>query len=399
MSSFHYHIGVKSFAFLKEILRESDSDIEIINAQLKSSTGINNFFSDTEEIEKLLNNDFVSTSRSISNKKEFGDFQTNINLAISVCDLLKNRNIEPEFILEPTCGTGNFIVASVQIFKRIKAFFAIEIYKPYILQAKLNLLDYFLHNSKTNIPEIFFFNDDILDFDFCNIKQKISNGRILILGNPPWVTNTELSKMNSSNLPEKSNINNYKGLDALTGKGNFDICESITNLVLRNFSDLNGNLAFLIKNTVIKNLLTSQKSNPISVGCITKFRIDSKKEFNAAVDASLMLCNLNSKASIVSSEFDFYSNELISNFGRANGKFASNLNTYKIVSFIDGKSEFEWRQGVKHDCSKVMELIKRNGIYINGNNENVIIENECIYGLIKSSDLKNDIIDTPRNLY
>ena len=58
----------------------------------------------------------------------------------------------------------------------------------------------------------------------------------------------------------------------------------------------------------------------------------------------------------------------------------------------DGKCCFEWRQGVKHDCSKVMELTIRNRKYQNGKNETVNIEDDIVFPLIKSSMFKTPII-------
>ena len=42
---------------------------------------------------------------------------------------------------------------------------------------------------------------------------------ILVIGNPPWVTNATLSMLGSSNLPEKSNFQRRNGFDAITGEG------------------------------------------------------------------------------------------------------------------------------------------------------------------------------------
>ncbi len=76
-------------------------------------------------------------------RAEYGDFQTNINLANSIVKHLKNRNISPEIIIEPTCGKGNFIIASLFNFKAIKKVFGIEIYKPYVWETKFSIIDFF----------------------------------------------------------------------------------------------------------------------------------------------------------------------------------------------------------------------------------------------------------------
>jgi hypothetical protein len=65
----------------------------------------------------------------------------------------------------------------------------------------------------------------------------------------------------------------------------------------------------------------------------------------------------------------------------------------KEFGIIDGISCFEWRQGVKHDCSKIMELKKSNVGYINKKNEIVDIEDTLVYPLIKSSSIKSNILN------
>ena len=49
---------------------------------------------------------------------EFGDFQTPLTLAKEVCGLLRRQRVLPEFVLEPTCGTGAFLIAAAETFPR-----------------------------------------------------------------------------------------------------------------------------------------------------------------------------------------------------------------------------------------------------------------------------------------
>lgn len=74
----------------------------------------------------------------------------------------------------------------------------------------------------------------------------------------------------------------------------------------------------------------------------------------------------------------------------------SNIDTYVHTKNIDGESPFEWRQGLKHDCSSIMELDKVNGHFVNGLNEEIKLEEDLVYGLLKSSDLKNTVINQTR---
>ena len=167
--------------------------------------------------------DFVEESDRV----EYGDFQTNKGLTNRVAKYLK-ENISPEIVIEPTCGKGSFIIAALSNFKTLKKVVGIEIYKPYVWETKFSILDYFLSNPDSNKPEITIKHCNIFDFDFKNISKRFPDEKILIIGNPPWVTNAKLGSLNSSNLPQKSNFKNQKGLDAMTGKGNFDIAEYIT---------------------------------------------------------------------------------------------------------------------------------------------------------------------------
>lgn len=123
----------------------------------------------------------------------------------------------------------------------------------------LIFLIFFLTNTNRKKPEIYIYNCNIFDFDFSTIKNNIGEKNLLIIGNPPWITNSKLGSLNSSNIPQKSNFKKQNGIDAITGKGNFDIAEYITLMLLKEFGNCNGNMAFLVKNTVIKNLLFDQK--------------------------------------------------------------------------------------------------------------------------------------------
>ncbi|MDX9697365.1 MAG: SAM-dependent methyltransferase, partial [Bacteroidales bacterium] len=219
---------------------------------------------------------------------------------------------------------------------------------------------------------------------------------LLIIGNPPWVTNSKLGSLNSSNLPKKSNFKNQNGLDAMTGKGNFDIAEYITLMLLDAFQTHNGYLALLVKNSVVKNIVFDQKDKKYRVGEIEKYCIDSKKEFNVSVEASLFYCQLNSPPSFECNEFDFYRLEQRLSFGWLNSKFVSNLVDYNVTKEIDGVCPFEWRQGIKHDCSAIMELERVNGHFVNNQSEEIKLEEDLVYGLLKSSDLKNTVIKSTR---
>lgn len=397
MKVFEANITSKVSKFLNENLK-SILSFDIANQKLYNAFGILQFFDNNDDLEKLK--EVISTTNHTLNepdRAEYGDFQTNLELATNAAIYLKSKNISPEIVIEPTCGKGNFIIASLKTFKKINNIIGVEIYKPYVWETKFNIIDFYLSTSENRKPDISIKHCNVFDFDFNQLAKKYSKNEILVIGNPPWVTNSKLGILNSKNLPKKTNFKNHSGLDAMTGKGNFDIAEFITLMMIRNFENSNGDLFLLIKNSVIKNLLYDQNKNLYKIGANEKLCIDSKKEFDVSVEASLFYCKLNSSPEVTCQEFNFYNPNLsYVKFGWLNGKFVSNIEAYVETGEVDGRCPFVWRQGLKHDCSKVMELEKENGHYINGLEETVTLENELVYGLLKSSDLKNTVIYKPR---
>lgn len=203
--------------------------------------------------------------------------------------------------------------------------------------------------------------------------------------------------MTSGNLPLKTNFKQHTGLDAMTGKSNFDIAEFITIQLLTQFQNQRGHLALLVKNSVIKNVVHDQASRPFRIGNLQKRVIDTKKEFNVSVEAALFSGSLNTEPAKVCSESLLDNDQTKSTgFGWVNQKFVSNTVLYHPLAAFDGKCRYEWRQGVKHDCSAVMELARTANGYSTAVQPLIDVEDNLIYALYKSSDLQKPIVDAPR---
>ena len=223
------------------------------NEILREKCGLIDFFNNQDEI-KLLS-EYLSTLNPLvqeEDRTEYGDFQTNVALANKIVRQLAKEGISPQIVIEPTFGKGSFILSALQNFDDIKHVLGVEIYRPYFWETKFSVLDHFLNYPEKTKPLIRLFHQDVFDFNFQHYKHEFAGEKILVLGNPPWVTNSELSSLGSENLPIKSNFKNLNGFDAITGKGNFDIGEYITVMLLRAFHKVEGWMAFLVKNTVIK---------------------------------------------------------------------------------------------------------------------------------------------------
>ena len=393
MQFLNVYLSHKAVGFLCE-LSQSSSDYIIANQSLATVSGIIDFFSHQEELDELLCFLTAETAASVGpDRSEYGDFQTNFGLAQRVANQLCEDGACPKVLIEPTFGKGNFILAALRIFPQLQRVVGFEIYKPYVWETKFAILNFFLENPKSSRPEIRLLHQDVFTVDFQKLGKDLVDSEVLILGNPPWVTNAELGTLLSANLPKKSNFKNINGLDAMTGKGNFDIGEYITLMLLRAFQNHSGQMAFLVKNAVIKNLVFDQKKASFQIGRLTQVPIDAKKEFGASVEASLFMCLLNQTTEYQCNLSSFESKDKPQlRFGWADNLFVSNIEKYQAVKCFDGICPFEWRQGLKHDCSAVMEFERVNGHFGTSRGQIVHLENDLVHGILKSSELKGGAI-------
>lgn len=316
----------------------------------------------------------------MNGKREYGDYQTPVDFATLVCKFLRDeRNINPNIILEPTCGIGGFLKSSL-LFDAEK-YYGIEINSEYCQICRSEITD-----SRVEIINADFFN--------FNLKQ-LTNDNLLVIGNPPWVNNSTLSTLGSDNLPKKVNFKGLKGMDALTGASNFDICEYIILKLLSEYRNSSTAIAMLCKTSVARNVFKELKRQHINFSYCDMVEFDATKVFGISVSACLLLIQLTT-ANSSPDNCNIYSFDdtktIKAMFGYHKGQFYSDLSS-DTISF-DGKCCFEWRQGIKHDCSKIMELEYKNGEYINGNKEIVQIEPDLVFPLIKSSMFKTPIIET-----
>lgn len=151
----------------------------------------------------------------MSKKKEFGDFQTPQGLATRTVALVAELFGKPHIVIEPTAGLGAFLKASSEHWQGHAEYEGYEINQEYVDFARDSLSrlgvrvlhrDFFTEDWKANIA-------------------RSGKSRVLIIGNPPWVTNSALGQLGSKNLPSKTNFQGLRGMDARTGKANFDIAE------------------------------------------------------------------------------------------------------------------------------------------------------------------------------
>ncbi len=326
-------------------------------------------------------------------RKEFGDFQTPVNLSRRICHLLVRQGVSPASIIEPTCGKGSFVLSALEYFPKTEKIFGADINSQYIHLLKQALER---RNLSTKVEIL---QRDFFDLDWQSILDRHPQP-ILILGNPPWVTNSALGALNAGNVPPKTNFQKYPGLDALTGKSNFDISEWMLIHLLQWMSNQNGVLAMLVKTAVARKVLKHLWKSNKSIWQSSVYLLDGKQEFGVSVDMCLFVCRteMKNEAKTCGVYHNIDADKPLSTFGFSEGYLIANISDYhQWKHLISTKPNgYRWRSGLKHDAVQVMELTRHAAFYRNGLDEPYPLEDDYIYPLLKSSDLAKGLVDKPR---
>ena len=318
-----------------------------------------------------------------NNKTEFGDFQTPLALAREVCSLLVAQGVEADCIVEPTCGLGAFLVAAAEAFPSARLL-GWDINGGHLQRAESALAQAGALKRATLGREDFFAHD--WDAEFSGI-----HGSILALGNLPWVTNAAVSGMNGSNLPAKENFLGLRGIEARTGKSNFDISEW---MLIRLVTALRGRaavIAMLCKTATARKLFRFGWQHDGRIAEASLRVIDAKKYFGASVDACLLLARTGEAGLAEAKVFNgLAAQRPATTFGLAGQDLVSDIRAYRRLRHLEGLCPYQWRSGVKHDCASVMELLRgEDGALHNKLGERVCIEPDYLFPLLKCSDLAN----------
>ncbi len=321
-------------------------------------------------------------------KIEFGDFQTPVDLADDISHFIKTTFPDPVIIIEPTCGLGSFVESCCFLWGADCTYHGFDINPLYIERCNASFKDY----NNCHFEAADFFQKDWKAFFQIHKKTKI-----LVVGNPPWVTNAAIGVLNGSNLPQKTNFQGLRGLAAKTGKANFDIAEWMLIKLLESLQNTSSCLAMLCKTATARKALKHAWTNQWDVFNSSLHLIDAKKHFDAAVDACLLMTfvSKNRKSNDATIYQDLSYDKSICRFGLHGNELIANIDNYKKYHFVEGLSYYTWRSGVKHDSAQVMELTQKDDFMVNGFDEVVDIEDDYIFPLLKSSDVGNKRL-TPR---
>ena len=303
---------------------------------------------------------------------ELGDFQTPLALARACLSLLDVPPVAR--IFEPTCGQGSFLAAANEAAPGSERV-GVEVQPEHATAASA-------HGKVLNA--------NIFTMDLALELPWDSQAPLYVIGNPPWVTSSELNRMGSENLPAKENFKGARGLDALLGSSNFDVCEYIILKALRELHSEPLTLGMLCKTQVARNVIEYGASAGLPFTGSSVHRIDAMRWFNTSVDACWFTVSLDPdsppdyKAVLYQSLDDI--NPTPVRFGVVDGRMVSDIARYEGVRVADGSSPYEWRSGLKHDASSVFELVatprpatKRGEV--------LDLEDAYVYPFLKSTDI------------
>lgn len=321
-------------------------------------------------------------------KVEYGDFQTPLELTNKVCKHLIELGINPDAIVEPTCGVGNFIEAASRFFQSTEKIIGAEINLQYLQAVKEK--KQFLKDERIELQ-----HTDFFQFDWLSCINQL-NGKLLVLGNFPWVTSSQQGSINGENLPKKNNFQNYTGLDAITGRSNFDISEWMLIQVVQWLQGRDADLAMLCKASVSRKLLNYLHSNNLNLAYCATYRIDARKYFDANVEACLLFCKFDSSSkNYFCDVFSSFETSKCYRIGYRNNLLIRDINSFERLSNLyDANTKTKWRSGIKHDCSSVMEFRKIDNTFVNGLGEVVNLEQAYLFPLLKGSDIAQNRVKT-----
>jgi methylase of polypeptide subunit release factors len=330
------------------------------------------------------------SARRSKQRIEFGDFQTPVDLSVRICDFLFDQGVRPSSVVEPTCGEGNLLLSALDRFTSVTTAIGVDINPEYVERVRTRLAAR-SHSSRVRV-----FQGDFFSLDWGRLLKSLPDP-VLVIGNPPWVTSSELASLNSTNLPTKTNLQGLSGLDAKTGKSNFDISEWMLIRILESLNHRHATTAMLCKTSVARKVLAHAWKRDLRLRRSRIYLIDAKEAFGASVHACLLVCDttVSERHEHICQVYESISEDAYrTTFGYRNHRLIADIECYERWKHLENGSSYSWRSGIKHDCSSIMELRREEKGFRNRLGELSDLETTYVYPMLKSSDIAND--DTPK---
>jgi hypothetical protein len=301
-------------------------------------------------------------------------------------------------VVEPTCGQGAFVIAAAETFPGASLWGG-DINTEYLARARAQFASSaFVHRA------VQFEHVDCFALDWGQFLAQLPEP-LLVLGNPPWVTTAEMCRLGGDNLPTKSNIHQLRGYEAISGRSNFDVSEWLLLQLLEGAQGKVATVAMLCKAAVARRVVEYALNRRLEFRGGGLFRVDARAHFDAAVEACFFVFQTGSDClpvdgcPVIDNGCPWFADLGDSSPGGMlalrHGLLVSDGRAFDRWQEIAGDDEFTWRSGIKHDCARVMELKHQQGRWRNGLREEVVLEEDYLYPLVKSSDIAQGV---PENM-
>ena len=311
-------------------------------------------------LSKITNKYYKSID--LEHRKKYGQYMTPYDVIDMSLDFLENKkNIK---ILEPSCGTGQFIDKIYDRFENVSKIDAVEIDK--------NVFDIIKKRNNLNI-----INDDFLLMNFNDSKYD------LIIGNPPYF---EL------NNEQKNKYISYE--DIMTGRTN------IVSLFLKKSIDLlndKGILLFVVPTSILSQKYYEKIRKYIVLNCnILKIKIVDQTKFKDALQQTMifMIQKTNEKKS---KKYIIKINKMLL-FNTKYKEYNDLLKSKKFIKNYDCQvktGSIVWNQKknlLSNDSNDIMLVYSRNLDY---ENNKIIVVNDDIKKQYIKNDKKIKVIEAP----
>jgi len=123
-------------------------------------------------------------------RRDLGDFQTPSELVAEVLDTPGPIGVRWPRVLELTCGRGHFIGGMLALSQPPREIQAIEIQAAHCQSARSLSIDHGPLGARVEITRA-----DLFDLDLKPDLNWCEPGPLLVIGNPPRVTNSELGSL------------------------------------------------------------------------------------------------------------------------------------------------------------------------------------------------------------
>ncbi len=317
--------------------------------------------------------------------EEYGDFQTPPELAGQACKLLADRGMNPASVLEPTCGIGNFLLAAVEQFPNLATALGIDINEAYVAVTKDKL------SRRSAAGKVTVLHDSFFEVDWPNDASR--PGRANSGGRKPALGDEFRSRCPGKLQPSRQiEFSESQRPGSHDREKQFRYIRMYADEITRRAVGTACGVSDALQNSSgAKSARARLEERDHLVGCRDS---SDRRCWPPSVRRSMPVCwSVSCREQATTGIVGCIANGGMTDRQRQSATTITSLlpmsSAYERWKHLGGEEVYKWRSGVKHDCSKVMELWQDGNQLRNGFDEAVDLEDDYIFPMLKSSEITN----------